>query len=118
MNLLHLRRLDVHLVTFIKRHPLAILVIALLFICGSVAIASTNVQWVVDGGAVAKSTNPHLIPDHMDPKSQALSEEINRIKVEINEGVEEVGETIHSVAFHGVNMQSQPVLDYTTGTSN
>ena len=54
----------------------------------------------------------------MDPKSESLAEEIRLIKYEVSEVVSEVEESMHSIAMRDIRGQSQPILDYTTGTSN
>ncbi|QKM65266.1 hypothetical protein DCO17_08485 [Polynucleobacter tropicus] len=89
-----------------------------LLIVGSAAVGATNVYFGIDEQDKPSPSNPHRIPDHMDPKSQALSREIQSIKYEVNEGLVEVEETIHSIAFRDSHSLSQPILDYTTGTSN
>jgi enoyl-[acyl-carrier-protein] reductase (NADH) len=102
------------LASFCGRHPLATLLMLSLFIFGTAAIASTAIQSELS----YTESNPHRIPDHMNPKSAALAKEIAEIKYEIKEGVAEMDETVHTVAFQGRTAQSQPILDYTTGTSN
>ena len=54
----------------------------------------------------------------MDPKSEALSEEIRLIKYEAREEVLEVSDSVHDIAMRDFHGQSQPTLDFTTGTSN
>lgn len=101
------------------RHPLVTSLLVFSFlICGSAALAATNVLFSAAEMPKASPTNPHRIPDQLDPKSQALSDEIALIKSEIREEVAEVDQTIHSVAFQDNHEQSKPILDYTTGTSN
>jgi enoyl-[acyl-carrier-protein] reductase (NADH) len=102
------------LTSFCGRHPLATLLTLSLFIFGTAAIANTAIQSEI----AYTETNPHRIPDHMNPKSVALAKEIAEIKLEIKEDVAELDETVHTIAFHGHTSQSQPILDYTTGTSN
>jgi len=102
------------LASFCGRHPLASLLTLSLFIFGTAAIASTAIQ----SDVAYTDTNPHRIPDHMNPKSVALAKEIAEIRYEIKEGVAELNETVHTVAFQSHTSQSQPILDYTTGTSN
>jgi hypothetical protein len=89
-----------------------------LLIIGSAAIGATNVYFGIDDQVKPSLNNPHRIPDHMDPKSQALSREIQSIKYEVKEGLIEVEETIHSIAFRENRDQASPILDYSTGTSN
>jgi enoyl-[acyl-carrier-protein] reductase (NADH) len=102
------------LTSFCGRHPLATLLTLLLFIFGTAAIASTAIQ----SEPSYAENNPHRIPDQMNPKSEALAKEIAEIKFEIKEGIAEIDETVHTVAFQGRTSQSQPTFDYTTGTSN
>jgi enoyl-[acyl-carrier-protein] reductase (NADH) len=102
------------LTSFCGRHPVATLLTLSLFIFGTAAIASTAIQSEI----AYTETNPHRIPDHMNPKSASLAMEIAEIKFEIKEGIAELDETVHAVAFQGRTGQSQPTLDYTTGTSN
>jgi enoyl-[acyl-carrier-protein] reductase (NADH) len=104
--------------SFFSRHPLASFLALSLLICGSAEVAGTQTQWVANDQVAASPSNPHRIPDQMDPKSIGLSEEIKLIKVEVREEVAEMDETIHSVAFQDHHGLSQPILDYTTGTSN
>jgi enoyl-[acyl-carrier-protein] reductase (NADH) len=100
--------------SFCSRHPLAVLLTLSFFIFGTAAIASTAIQ----SETAYTDSNPHRIPDHMNPKSVALAKEIAEIKYEIKEGVIELDETVHTVAFQGQTNQSLPILDYTTGTYN
>jgi hypothetical protein len=102
------------LISFCGRHPLATLLTLSFVIFGTAAIASTSIQ----SEAVYTETNPHRIPDHMNPKSLSLSKEIAEIRYEVKEEVAELGETLHAEAFQGRNIQSAPIMDYTTGTSN
>jgi len=104
--------------TFFGRHPLISFLAIALLICGSVAIAGTQIQSDVQSEVSSGSGNTHLIPEHMNPKSQKLSEEISTIRVELRDEVAEVSDTVHSVAFRDHRGQSMPTLDYTTGTSN
>ena len=101
-------------ISFCGRHPLAVFLALSFFIFGTAAIANTATQSEV----AYTDANPHRIPDHMNPKSMALSKEIAEIKLQVKEDVVEVGETIHAVAFQGSTSQPQAILDYTTGTSN
>jgi enoyl-[acyl-carrier-protein] reductase (NADH) len=104
--------------SFFSRHPLASFLALSLLICGSAEVAGTQIQWVSNDQVAASPSNPHRIPEEMDPKSTSLSEEIRLIKPEVREEVVEMGETVHSVAFQDHHGLSQPTLDYTTGTSN
>jgi hypothetical protein len=104
--------------TFFGRHPVITLLAIALLICGSAAIAGTQIQSGVAYEVAASPSNPHRIPSSMDPKSQELSDEINAIKVEIREELAEPGETVHSVAFKDHHGTSQQTMDFTTGTSN
>jgi hypothetical protein len=108
----------VPLTSFFGRHPLLALLTLSLLICGSAAVANTNIHWGMSDQVSAGPNNPHYIPDHMDPKSSSLAEEIRLIKVEIAEEVVEVSDTVHSIAFRDQRSQAQPTYDYTTGTSN
>jgi len=103
---------------FFGGHRFAKLWALSLLIIGSAAIGATNVYFGVDDQVSPSLNNPHRIPDHMDPKSQALSREIQAIKYEVKEEMAEVAETIHDIAFANNHSQSLPILDYTTGTSN
>ena len=102
------------LTSFCGRHPLATLLTLSLFIFGTAAIANTAIQSEI----TYTEANPHRIPEHMNPKSVALAKEIAEIKYEIKEGVIELDETVHTIAFQGRANQSLPILDYSTGTSN
>ena len=104
--------------SFCGRHPLATLLTFSLLVCGSAALAGTKIQLNIDDSVQANSKNPHQIPTHMDPKSESLAEEIRLIKYEVSEVVSEVEESMHSIAMRDIRGQSQPILDYTTGTSN
>jgi hypothetical protein len=107
-----------HLLSLFNRYPLATVLTASSLICASVAIAGTRMQ--LDSGTQAQVTasNPHQIPDHLNPKFHRISDEVIVIKSELTEEVLEVTETVHSIAFQGRHGYSQPILDYTTGTSN
>jgi len=100
------------------RHPLVTVLVASFFVFGSVAVAGTNIQFAMTQQAQSSPNNPHHLPDHMDPKSQTLSDEISAIKVEVHKEVAEVSETVHSIAFQDRHGSSLQTLDYTTGTSN
>jgi hypothetical protein len=105
-------------ISFTGRHPLFALLAFCLFVFGTAAVAGTGIGWGFNDQAKASASNPHRIPESMDPKSESLSEEIRSIKYEVQEGVVESTETVHSLAMHDSHSQAQPVLDYTTGTSN
>lgn len=104
--------------SFLGRQSLAVFLVLSLLIGGTVTFAATKIHVGFDDSVNANQSNPHRIPDHMDPKSQTLSREIASIKYEIKEEIVEVDETIHKVAFRDNHAQSLPILDYTTGTSN
>ena len=100
------------------RHQLVALLMLVLLVFGSVAIAATNIQLGGDDAVRVNPNNPHQIPTHLDPKSESLSEEIRLIKYEVSEVVTEAEESVHSVAMRDFRGQSHPTLDYTTGTLN
>ena len=100
------------------RHQLVAMLMLVLLVFGSVAIAATNIQLSGDGAVRANPNNPHQIPEYLNPKSESLSKEIRLIKYEAREEVAEVGESMHVVAMRDFHGQSQPILDFTTGTSN
>jgi hypothetical protein len=104
--------------SFFSRHPAVTLLTLSMLVCGSVAIAGTNIQLSADESIQASAKNPHQIPTNMDPKSESLAEEIRLIKHELSEVVTEEEESVHSVAMRDFRGQSQPIVDYTTGTSN
>jgi len=104
--------------SFCSRHPLATLITLVAFIYCTAAIAGGGIQFQSDSQLQENSSNPHHIPDHMNPKSRNLSNEIKQMKMAIQKDVEEVGESVHSIAFRGRQDKSQAILDYTTGTSN
>lgn len=104
--------------SFCGRRPFAALLAFAFLICGSVALAGTNIQLSIGSPVQVSPNNPHHIPAHLDPKSSSLAEEIRLIKEEIKGEVAELNETVHSVALRDFHGHSQPVMDYTTGTSN
>ena len=104
--------------TFFGRHPVFTLFAIALIICGSAAIAGTQIQSDATDVVAANPNNPHRIPAEMDPKSEKLSAEINAIKVEMHEGLVEPSETVHSIAFKDHHGTSQQTIDFTAGTSN
>ena len=104
--------------SILGRHQLVALLMLVLLVFGSVAIAATNIQLGGDYAVRANPNNPHQIPANLDPKSETLSEEIRLIKYEVREEVLEVGESVHDIAMRDFRGQSQPTLDFTTGTSN
>jgi len=104
--------------SFCARHRVLTLSTLSLLVCGSVAIAGTNIQLGADALVQISPKNPHQIPANMDPKSESLAEEIRLIKYEVSEVVNEAEESVHSVAMRDFRGQSQPIVDYTTGTSN
>jgi hypothetical protein len=104
--------------SFCGRHPLVTLLALSMLICGSVALAGTNIQLGIDDSVKASSKNPHQIPAYLDPKSESLAAEIRLIKYEPREVITEAEESVHSIAMRDFHGQSQPILDFTTGTSN
>jgi hypothetical protein len=104
--------------SFFSGHSFAKLWALSLLIVGSAAIGATNVYFGINDQVSPSLNNPHRIPDYMDPKSQALSREIQSIKYEVKDEMSEVVETIHDIAFRNNHSESIPILDYTTGTSN
>jgi hypothetical protein len=106
------------LTSFIGRHsPITLLLISI-FICGSVAIANTKIQEDIDAQAQVDLNNPHHIPSHMNPKLYRISNEVVVARDEISKEVAGVADTFHSIAFRGHRSYAEPILDYTTGTSN
>ena len=106
------------LTSICSRHPLSTLIAVAVLVYGTAAIAGGGIQLQDANQVQASANNPHQIPDHMNPKSRSLSDEIKLIKVEIRQDVTETSESIHAIAFHGRQDKSQAILDYTTGTSN
>jgi ActR/RegA family two-component response regulator len=104
--------------SIIGRHQLIAVLMLVLFVFGSVAIAGTKIQLGADDVISANPNNPHQIPANLDPKSEMLSEEIRLIKYEVREEILEVADSVHDVAMRDFRDQSKPTLDYTTGTSN
>ena len=106
------------LTSFLSRHSLVALLSLSIFICGSVAIASTKIQEDIDAQAQKNLNNPHHIPTHMHPKFDSISNETLVIRDEIRKEAVEVADTAHTIAFRGHRSYVEPILDYTTGTSN
>ena len=106
------------LTSFNSRHSLITLLSLSIFICGSVAIASTKIQEDADVQAQEGLNNPHRIPSNMNPKLSRIPNEIVVAEGEISKEVADVVDTIHSIAFKGHGSYVVPTLDYTTGTSN
>ena len=100
------------------RHQLVAMLMLVLLVFGSVAIAATNIQLGGDDAVRANPNNPHQIPANLDPKSETLSEEIRLIKYEVREEVLEESDSVHEIAMRDFHGQAKPILDYTTGTSN
>ena len=104
--------------SFFGRHQLVALLMLVLLVFGSVAIAATNIQLGGDDAVRANPNNPHQIPANLDPKSESLSKEIRLIKYEVREEVLEESDSVHEIAMRDFHGQAKPILDYTTGTSN
>ena len=112
------RRSLMSLTSFISRHSLIALLSLSIFICGSVAIAGTKIQEDMEVQAQKNPKNPHHIPSNMNPKFYAISSEAVVIEDEIRKEAAELVETTHTIAFRGYRSYVEPILDYTTGTSN
>ncbi len=104
--------------SFFSRHSLIALLTLAALIFGSVAIAGTQIQAGIDAQYREDRNNPHRIPSPIDSKSQEILQEAIVIRGEVKDEAVELVDTIHSLAFRGQNSYSQPILDYTTGTSN
>lgn len=94
-------------------------------VCIAIGLAVTQVQANISDSSVATENNPHHLPNEFNPKMQRIEEKLQIVKLEIKDGLSEVKEgitqeldSIHSVAFKDNKINSKPVYDYTTGTSN
>ena len=109
---------------FMSRKPhLSFIVIGALFI--GIGLAVTQVQANISDSSVAAENNPHHLPNEFNPKMQRIEEKLQLVKLEIKGALGEVKEemtqeldSIHSIAFKDSKINSKPVYDYTTGTSN
>jgi hypothetical protein len=104
--------------SFFSRHSLIALLTLATLIFGSVAIAGTQIQADIDAQYREDRNNPHRIPSSTASKSQEILQEAVVIRGEVKGEAVELVDTIHSLAFRGQHSYSQPILDYTTGTSN
>ena len=100
------------------RHLRTSLLIIILIICGVIALAGTKVLANINNQAEIAQSNPHHIPDELNPKLKRVSEYFQVILYVAKEDMVELKETLHSAPFKGKAAYIEPILDYTTGTSN
>ena len=100
------------------RHLRTSLLTVILIICGFIALAGTKVLASINNQAEIAQSNPHHIPDELNPKLKRVSEYFQVIRYVAKEDMVELKETLHSAAFKSKAAYVEPTLDYTTGTSN
>jgi hypothetical protein len=109
---------------FIMNRP-RISVIAIALVCLGIGLAVTQVKANISNAANVISDNPHRLPDEFNPRFKRVEDQPSWQKLEVKESLRErVGQiaeesqTFHSVAFKDRQLNTKPVYDYTTGTSN
>jgi len=106
------------IINLLGRHLRTSLLTVILIICGVIALAGTKVLANINNQAEIAQSNPHHIPDELNPKLKRVSEYFQVIRYVAKEDMVELKETLHSAAFKGKAAYIEPILDYTTGTSN
>ena len=87
-------------------------------IFGVIALAGTKVLASINNQAKSSQSNPHQIPDELNPKFKRVTEYFQMIPYVAKEDMVQLKETLHSAAFKSKAAYVEPTLDYTTGTSN
>jgi len=100
------------------RHLRTSLLTVILIICGVIALAGTKVLANINNQAEIAQSNPHHIPDELNPKLKRVSEDFQVIRYVAKDEIADLKETLHSAAFKTKAAYVEPILDYTTGTSN
>ena len=100
------------------RHLRTSLLVIIFTIFGVIALAGTKVLASINNQAEIAQSNPHHIPDELNPKFKRVSEYFQVIRYVAKEDMVELKETLHSAAFKSKSAYIEPILDYTTGTSN
>jgi len=109
---------EMFITNLLGRHLRTSLLTVILIICGFIALAGTKVLASINNQAEIAQSNPHHIPDELNPKLKRVSEYFQVIHYEAREDIVELKETLHSAAFKSKAAYIEPILDYTTGTSN
>ena len=109
---------------FIKSKPRLSFVV-LTALCVGIGVVATQVQANIQDQSEIALSNPHQIPDELNPRFRRLEDRLDVVKQEIKDllgATKEVqadeAETVHSLALKGSAGSPAPVYDYTTGTSN
>ena len=100
------------------RHLRTSLLVIIFTIFGVIALAGTKVLASIHNQAEIVQSNPHHIPDELNPKFKRVSEYFQVIRYVAKEDMVELKETLHSAVFKSKAAYIEPILDYITGTSN
>ena len=109
---------EMFITNLLGRHLRTSLLTVILIICGFIALAGTKVLASIHNQTEIVQSNPHHIPDELNPKLRRVSEYFEVIRYVAREDMAELKETLHSAAFKSKAAYIEPILDYTTGTSN
>ena len=109
---------EMFMTNLLGRHLRNSLLTMFFIICGVIALAGTKVLASVHNQAEVVQSNPHHIPDELNPKLKRASEYFQVIRYVAKEDMVELKETLHSASFKSKAAYIEPILDYTTGTSN
>ena len=109
---------EMFITNLLGRHLRTSLLTVILIICGVIALAGTKVLASIHNQTEIVQSNPHHIPDELNPKLRRVSEYFEVIRYVAREDMAELKETLHSAAFKSKAAYIEPILDYTTGTSN
>ena len=109
---------EIFITNLLGRHLRTSLLTVILIICGVIALAGTKVLASIHNQTEIVQSNPHHIPDELNPKLKRVSEYFQVIRYVAKEDMVELKETLHSAAFKSKAAYVEPTLDYTTGTSN
>lgn len=112
---------------FIQKKPLTSIVLVTV-VCFMLGLVVTQVQASMQSSIELSVNNQHLIPNDFNPKlhweeqkifaSETSQEDLMGLSNESFDKSSENIDTIHSVAMKNNKSVSQPVYDFTTGTSN
>jgi hypothetical protein len=100
-----------------SRHPHLRYSLLAIFLFCYLTLAGARVYTKIDPQGVVESNNPHHIPNEFNPRLHHPEDEVIVIQEVAKKEAVASSETMHELALKNQTLTSQPIYDYTTGTT-
>ncbi len=101
---------------FLSRHSRLYFALIVIAFAGIMLLTGARVQAKIESQSRVDQNNPHHLPSELNPRVPRAEEEVAISNEAANEGV--TIDVLHASALSNGSLESHPIYDYTTGTTN